>query len=124
MSGRLQDRVALVIGAARGIGRAIAERFVEEGARIVIADSETEAGRASAAALGGHFVKSNIALAADAERAVAETVERHGRIDIVVQNAGIYPWTLIENTSPEEWDAVLGVNLKGTFLAARAALPT
>jgi 3-oxoacyl-[acyl-carrier protein] reductase len=123
MTGRLQDRVALVIGAARGIGRGIAERFVEEGARIVIGDSETEAGRASAAALGGHFVETNIALAADADRAVAETVARHGRIDIVVQNAGIYPWTLIENTSPEEWDTVLGVNLKGTFLAARAALP-
>ena len=51
-------------------------------------------------------------------------VTRHGRLDILVQNAGIYPWTLIENIEPEEWDKVLAVNLKGTYLAARAALPS
>ena len=123
MSGRLQNRVALIIGSARGIGRAIAERFVEEGAKVTIADTEVEAGIATAADLNGHFVETDISTFEHAQRAVAETVEKFGRIDIVVQNAGIYPWTLIENTSPEEWDAVLGVNLRGTFLAARAALP-
>jgi 3-oxoacyl-[acyl-carrier protein] reductase len=123
MNGRLQDRVALIIGAARGIGRAIADRFVEEGAKVAIADTEVEAGHASAAALGGIFIETDISRFDHAERAVAETVARYGRIDIVVQNAGIYPWTLIEDTSPEEWDSVLGVNLRGTFLAARAALP-
>jgi 3-oxoacyl-[acyl-carrier protein] reductase len=123
MNGRLQDRVALVIGAARGIGRAIADRFVEEGAKVAIADTEIEAGRAGAAALGGIFIETDISRFDHAERAVAETVSHYGHIDILVQNAGIYPWTLIENTSPEEWDSVLGVNLRGTFLAARAALP-
>jgi 3-oxoacyl-[acyl-carrier protein] reductase len=123
MNGRLEDRVALIIGGARGIGRAIAERFVEEGAKVTIADSEAEAGRASAAELNSHFVETDISRFDHAERAVAETVSHYGHIDILVQNAGIYPWTLIENTSPEEWDSVLGVNLKGTFLAARAALP-
>mgnify|MGYP000014350753 CR=1 FL=1 len=58
-----------------------------------------------------------------AQRAVQTALDGFGGLDIIVQNAGIYPWTLIENTSPEEWDKVLAVNLKGTFLAARAALP-
>ena len=119
---RLKDRVALVIGAARGIGAGIAERFVEEGAKLVLGDRADSAGAATAAKLGGHFVPVDIAQKADAERAVAAAIERHGRLDILVQNAGIYPWTLIENIEPEEWDSVLAVNLKGTYLAARAAL--
>ncbi len=123
MTGRLQDRVALVIGAARGIGEGIAARFIEEGARLVIADAEVEAGKATAARLRGHFVAVDISRKADAEHAVAETLAAFGQLDILVQNAGIYPWTLIENTDPDEWDKVLAVNLKGTFLAAQAALP-
>jgi 3-oxoacyl-[acyl-carrier protein] reductase len=119
---RLQDRIALVIGAARGIGAGIAARFVEEGAKVIIADRELDIGAATAARLGVHFVGIDVAQKADAERAVAAALERHGRLDILVQNAGIYPWTLIENIEPEEWDRVLGVNLKGTYLAARAAL--
>jgi 3-oxoacyl-[acyl-carrier protein] reductase len=120
---RLEDRVALVIGAARGIGLAIAERFIEEGAKVILADSDEAAGAATAARLGCGFVRADIAVKADAERAVAAALERHGRLDILVQNAGIFPWTLIENIEPEEWDRVLAVNLKGTYLAARAALP-
>jgi 3-oxoacyl-[acyl-carrier protein] reductase len=119
---RLKDRVALVIGAARGIGAAIAERFVEEGATVVIADRDEAAGTAMAARLGCTFLSADIASKPDAERAVAAPVQRHGRLDILVQNAGIYPWTLIENIEPEEWDHVLAVNLRGTYLAARAAL--
>jgi 3-oxoacyl-[acyl-carrier protein] reductase len=123
MSGRLRDRVALIIGAARGIGAGIAERFAEEGARIVIADSEREAGEAIAKRLGGRFTEIDVSKKADADRAVAETLSAFGKLDILVQNAGIYPWTLIENIDAEEWDKVLSVNLKGTFLAAQAALP-
>jgi 3-oxoacyl-[acyl-carrier protein] reductase len=119
---RLKDRVALVIGAARGIGAAIAERFVEEGATVVIADRDEAAGTAMAARLGCTFLSADIASKPDAERAVAAPVQRHGRLDILVQNAGIYPWTMIENIEPEEWDHVLAVNLRGTYLAARAAL--
>jgi 3-oxoacyl-[acyl-carrier protein] reductase len=123
MTGRLADRTALVIGAARGIGRAVVERFLEEGARVVIADVEAEAGRRTADELGTHFLETDISRAEQATRAVEETITRCGSVDIVVQNAGIYPWTLIEDTTPEEWDAVLAVNLKGCFLAARAAVP-
>ncbi len=123
MTGRLDNRVALVIGAARGIGAAIAERFAEEGAKVVVADTEVEAGRATAERLKGRFVATDISRKADAERAVGEAVTAFGGLDIIVQNAGIYPWTLIENIEPEEWDSVMAVNLKGTYLAARAALP-
>ena len=123
MTGRLSNRSALVIGGARGIGAAIAERFAEEGARVVIADTEPEAGRATAERLKGRFIATDISLKADAERAVNEAVAAYGGLDIIVQNAGIYPWTLIENIEPEEWDQVMAVNLRGTYLASRAALP-
>src|SRR3954469_16573690 len=122
MTGRLAGKVALIIGAARGIGAGIAERFREEGARIVIGDSEIEAGQATAARLQGKFVGTDISKKADAERAVATALDAYGDLHIVVQNAGIYPWSLIENIEPEEWDSVLAVNLKGTYLAARTPL--
>jgi 3-oxoacyl-[acyl-carrier protein] reductase len=123
MSGRLAGRVALIVGAARGIGVGIAERFHEEGARLVIADRDPAAGAATAERLKGAFVATDIAQFVDAERAVETALATYGDLHIVVQNAGIYPWSLIENISPEEWDLVLGVNLRGTFLIARAALP-
>ena len=123
MAGRLEGKTAIVIGAARGIGAGIAGRFIEEGAKVVIGDTEIEAGKATADRLGARFVETDITKQADAERIVAEALALFGGLDILVQNAGIYPWTLIENTSPEEWDAVMAVNLKGTYLAARAALP-
>jgi 3-oxoacyl-[acyl-carrier protein] reductase len=122
MSGRLTGKVALIVGAARGIGAGIAERFHEEGARLVIADRDAAAGAATAERLESAFVATDIAKLADAERAVETALAAYGDLHIVVQNAGIYPWSLIENISPEEWDLVLGVNLRGTFLIARAAL--
>ena len=123
MNGRIRDRVALIVGAARGIGEGIAERFAAEGARLVLADSEEEAGRKTAKRLGAAFIRTDISEMVDAEAAVAMAVDRHGRLDIVVQNAGIYPWQLIENTSPKDWDRVVAVNLRGAFNTARAALP-
>lgn len=126
MSGRFTNRVALVVGAARGIGEAIAESFIEQGARVLIADTEASVGTATAVRLGAPdrccFVACDISQKSDAERAVTDAVNRYGGLDILVQNAGIYPWTLIENIEPEEWDKVMGVNLKGTYLAARAAI--
>ncbi len=123
MTKRLAGKVALVIGAARGIGAGIAERFADEGAKIVIADNLKAEGQETALRLNGKFVEIDVAKLEENDAAVALAVTSFGGLDILVQNAGIYPWTLIENTSPEEWDAVLAVNLKGTFLSARAALP-
>ena len=123
MSGRLANRVALVIGSATGIGKGVALRFKEEGARLVLADVEEQAGRETARELGAEFIRTDISKMEDAQKAVALAQEKFGRLDIFVQNAGIYPWQLIEQTSPEDWDRVLGVNLRGAFNAARAALP-
>jgi 3-oxoacyl-[acyl-carrier protein] reductase len=123
MTKRLENKVALVIGAARGIGKAIAVRYVEEGAKLVLADFDAEGGKAAADKLGMPFIHTDISTMDSAVAAVDRTVEEFGRLDIIVQNAGIYPWQLIENTSPEDWDQVMGVNLRGCFNAARAALP-
>ncbi|RWP31469.1 SDR family oxidoreductase [Mesorhizobium sp.] len=120
--GRLSDKVALIVGSARGIGKGIAQRFAEEGAKLVLADTEVEAGQAAADELGAAFIRTDISQMADAEAAVALALDHHGRLDIMVQNAGIYPWQLLENTSPEDWDRVMAVNLRGSFNAARAAL--
>jgi 3-oxoacyl-[acyl-carrier protein] reductase len=126
MAGRLDGRTAVLIGAARGIGFGIASRFVEEGARVVVGDTEEAAGMEAVKALGGadtaRFLRVDVTRPADLEAITADAVANFGRLDILVQNAGIYPWTLIEDTSPEEWDRVLAVNLKGCFLAAKAAL--
>lgn len=123
MTGRLAGKVALVFGGAQGIGGGISRRFAEEGASVALADLQSETGGNLAREIGGIFLSADISRPEDAQKAVAATVEHFGKIDIVVQNAGIFPWTLIEDTSPEEWDKVLGVNLSGCFFAAKAALP-
>lgn len=120
---RLDKRVALIIGSALGIGKGVALRFHEEGAKLVLADTDEINGKATARELGAEFIRTDISKLAEAEAAVALAVQAFGRLDVIVQNAGIYPWQLIEHTSPEDWDRVLGVNLRGAFNAARAALP-
>jgi 3-oxoacyl-[acyl-carrier protein] reductase len=127
VTGRLAGRTAIVIGAAQGIGHGIAERFLEEGAQVAIGDWKAEAGAAAAAALGRLgpvlFQQTDVSRPDSVASLAAAAQARFGRIDILVQNAGIYPLTLIEDIAPEEWDRVLGVNLKGCFLAAQACLP-
>ena len=116
MTGRLEGKVAVIVGAARGIGKGIAVRFAEEGAKLVIADTEAELGAATANELGAVFIRTDISQMADAEAAVNLALGRHGRLDIIVQNAGIYPWQLLETTTPEDWDRVMAVNVRGPFL--------
>jgi 3-oxoacyl-[acyl-carrier protein] reductase len=126
MSGRLDGKVAVLVGAAQGIGEGIAEVFHEEGAKLVIGDLDEAAGQAVAARLSRSgeaiFLRTDISRKEDAEALVEQTLARFGRLDILVQNAGIYPWTMIEDISVEEWDRVLAVNLRGTFLAAQACV--
>ncbi|HEX3208227.1 MAG TPA: SDR family NAD(P)-dependent oxidoreductase [Geminicoccaceae bacterium] len=125
MTGRLDGKVAIVIGAARRIGAAIAERLVEEGARVTIADTLKDEGRATAARLSQQgealFVPTEVSDQTSVDALVQTTVERCGRLDIMIQNAGIYPLTLLPDITVAEWDQVLAVNLRGCFLAIRAA---
>jgi 3-oxoacyl-[acyl-carrier protein] reductase len=124
MAGRVEGKVALVIGAARGIGAAIALRLIEEGARVVIADTLEADGRATAERLSQRgeaaFVWADVSRKESVDALVEATLSRFGRVDILVQNAGIYPYTMLPDITAEEWDAVLGVNLRGCFLAIQA----
>jgi 3-oxoacyl-[acyl-carrier protein] reductase len=122
MTARLKDKTAIVIGAARGIGAGIAEVFAEEGARLVIGDALEAEGRATAERLGGLFHRMDVSSQADNQALVAAALESFGRVDILVQNAGIFPMTMIADIDAAEWDQVLAVNLKGVFLAFQACL--
>jgi 3-oxoacyl-[acyl-carrier protein] reductase len=121
-----KEKVAIVTGASRGIGRSIALALAAEGAKIVAVDMAPEGVEALAAeikALGGDAlaVQGNVTVAADAERMIDTAVEAFGRVDILVNNAGITRDGLLLRMKEEDWDAVLTVNLKGAFLCTRAA---
>ena len=119
---RLKDKVAIVTGAAQGIGAGVAAAFAAEGARVVLADIDAEKGRATAAALdGASFVACDVGDGAAARNLVAEAVARHGRLDVCVNNAGIIRAADVLEVSEEDFDAVLRVNLKGAFLVGQAA---
>ena len=125
MAGRLSGRVAIVTGGSRGIGLGIAERFVEEGARLVIVGRDAESGAAAAAALGGNavFLEGDIALPETSAAMADLALSRFGRLDILCHNAGIFPETRIEAMTLAEWERVLAVNLTSTFLSVQACLP-
>jgi NAD(P)-dependent dehydrogenase (short-subunit alcohol dehydrogenase family) len=123
--GTLEGKVALVTGAAQGIGKAIADGLAAEGARIVVADLQG-AERAAEAYPGGVGLTVDVAEEAEVERMAAETVERCGGLDVLVNNAGLYaslamrPFTEIPL---DEWRRVMDVNVASMFLTCRAAVP-
>jgi 3-oxoacyl-[acyl-carrier protein] reductase len=121
-----KDKVAVITGASRGIGRSIALALASEGARIVAFDldmAETEKVTAEIRTLGvdALAVQGNVTVGADTERLMDAAMEKFGRIDILVNNAGITRDGLLMRMKEEDWDAVLSVNLKGAFLCSRAA---
>ncbi len=119
---RLKDKVAIVTGAAQGIGAGVAAAFTAEGAKVVLADVDSERGEATAAALEGtNFVACDVGDGAAVRSLVAKTVARHGRLDICVSNAGILRGADVLELTEENFDDVLRVNLKGTFLVGQAA---
>jgi NAD(P)-dependent dehydrogenase (short-subunit alcohol dehydrogenase family) len=125
---KLSGRVAIVTGAASGIGRASAIAFAREGAKVVVADQNHNEGESAAHAIvaEGHeacFTQVDVAKEADIARVVTDTVTRWSRIDILFNNAGVLLVKPIEEMTEHEWDRVMGINVKATFLAIKHAVP-
>jgi NAD(P)-dependent dehydrogenase (short-subunit alcohol dehydrogenase family) len=126
---RLQNKVALITGGTSGIGEATVILFAKEGASVAITGRNEKRGHAVANQIlqsGGKaiFIRTDVRKAAECRRAVDETLNSFGKLDILFNNAGVfYPQTLLE-CSEEEWDLQIDINLKGTFLMSKFALPS
>ncbi len=116
----LDERVCLVTGAAQGIGAACARLLADQGAQVVLADVDEGQGRALAEELGAVFVHCDVGDSASVAACVDEVVAEHGRIDVLVNNAGIVRAADILEMSEQDYDDVLRINLKGSFLMAQA----
>lgn len=126
---RLMGKVALVTGAAGGLGAAQAQALAKEGAQVVLGDLTDEEGKLVAAAIraadyDAHYVHLDVTKEADWQEAVRETVQRYGKLDVLVNNAGIVIKRVpIEQRTVEEWDRVMAVNVRGVFLGTKYAIP-
>lgn len=129
MNGRLDGRIAVVIGGGGFIGAAIAERFGQEGATVVVADIDDSRRDAFVAGLDVPevdritFVRTNARSDAELRAMVAQVLERHGRIDVLVPLVGGSKDALLHKMTDEQWDEVMDLNLRSTFLACRAVVP-
>src|SRR4051794_30194299 len=126
VNARLQGKVGIITGAASGIGRATARRLAAEGTQLVLADIQPVDGIASdlrAAGAGVASCRTDVSKSSDVAAMISFAVERFGALDLLVNNAGIPLIKTVLDTSEEEWDQVMAVNLKSIFLGCRAAIP-
>ncbi len=127
MKGRFEGKVAVVTGAAMGIGAAVAKALVGEGCAVALVDRDAPALEAGVAALGtdGQVLgcAGDVTVAADAQRFVTSAVESLGGVDLLVNNAGVSAYGEVPDFSEQDWDRVLGTNLKAQFLMAKYAIP-
>ncbi len=119
---RLAGKVALITGAASGIGAAAARRFAAEGARVVVADVQADLGEAVAAEIGGEFVSLDVASEDGWRRVMTDLGARHGRLDVVFNNAGVVSGRSIEDLDLATWDRIIGINLTGVMLGCREGI--
>ena len=124
---RLKDRIAIVTGGGQGIGHTICLVFAKEGANVIVAEQNAttaEVVSADVKSLGGQSlaISTDVSNSESVQSMVHQTLEAFGRIDILVNNAGIFSYTRIENCSESEWDQMMAVNLKGTFLCSQAVM--
>lgn len=124
----LTGKVALITGAASGIGRAAAELFAQAGAAVALFDRDADRGKCAAATIaerGGraHFIQGDVASAADCQQAVRETIAQLGGLHVLFNNAGIIRRASVLDTSEAEWDLVMAVNVKSIFLMSKHAIP-
>lgn len=122
---RLENKVALITGAANGMGEATARLFIDEGAKVVLGDIEDERGRALAEQLGeaATFIHLDVATASDWAAAVATAETIYGKLDILVNNAGAYVATRLQDSSEAEFDLLVAVNQRSVFLGMKIAAP-
>ncbi len=118
---KLQDRVAIVTGSGQGIGRAIAEKLSDEGATVVVADKNAETAEATAKAIGGSARTVDVSDEGQVADLVASTLSEHRKLDILVNDAAIVPFTAWDDVDFAEWRRIMSVNLDGVFLTCRAA---
>jgi NAD(P)-dependent dehydrogenase (short-subunit alcohol dehydrogenase family) len=122
-----REKVVLITGGAGGIGRAVAERFLEQGAAVMLADRDLAALEAAAGALAVHgavaLVPTDVTVVDQCERMVTVTLERFGRLDVLVNSAGVWVEGPAQEMTETEWDYVVDVNLKGTFFSCRHSIP-
>ena len=124
MSERLKDKVAIITGAAKGIGFATAKRFAEEGAKVMIADVSLEAVKSAAAQIpNAEPYVVNVTDRASIQSALDQILERHGKIDILINNAGITQDARLVKMTEAQFDAVIDVNLKGVFNCTQLVVP-
>ena len=128
LSDLLKDKIAMVTGASRGIGAAIAKRLASEGAKVAINyNSSTEQALQVLSAVQevseGMLVQGDVSVQADAEKVLSQVIENWGKIDILVNNAGINRDKLLMRMDASDWDDVMNVNLRGTFLCTKLVLP-
>lgn len=125
---RLQNKIAIITGAGSGIGQGIALAFVKEGAKVVIADWSAEGGNETVDQISkikgeAIFVKTDVSRASDIEQMVKTCLIKFGRVDVLVNNAGIVKFGALHETAEADWDAVLNVNLKSVFLGSKKVMP-
>src|SRR2546421_9564939 len=125
---RLNDKVAIVTGAASGIGKATAINFAREGARVMCADINVDGAQATARQIAdtsgeAESIRADVSLEEDVQAMIAETVKRWGRLDVLYNNAGIGFGLPVTQVAVEQWDRLIDINLRGVFLGCKHAIP-
>ncbi|HCQ58659.1 MAG TPA: short-chain dehydrogenase [Sulfitobacter sp.] len=123
MSGRLQNKIAIITGAGRGIGAAIARAFAAEGANVVVAEMDEVTGTAVATEIGGIFCRCDVTVQLDVDRTIRETLDRFGRIDILVNNAGANVFHRPHEMPRSEWARCMALDLEACWAMSEAVLP-